>query len=104
MNEVQLVAEDWAELLQLALGLGTGGNRPRRGSCTVHQSGGRVQTRVVEHCFRLGDRVRRGRSPGRGVIVEVEFQKVGIGREDGRVLAILPSNGDARSDKIRRNH
>lgn len=30
-NEVKLVTEDWAELLRLAMSLGSGGHNPRRG-------------------------------------------------------------------------
>ena len=46
--------------------------------------------------------VRRGRrSARRRVVVEAELVSVG---GDGRALAILPGKGDARNDKIQRNH
>ena len=95
---VELMAKDWAELLQLVVGFRPSGHGPWRGlrRRTVHKSGRRAQPGVVEH--RLRHRVRRGgRSARRGVIVEAE---VSIGWGGSRALAILPGKGDARSNEI----
>jgi hypothetical protein len=105
-RNVDLVAEHRAELLQLAISLGSGGFGPRLLPRTVPELGARGQTRVVPHELRLGDNMRRGvrRDAGLVVTVEAELREVGIGEGEGGVLAMLSRKGDTRSDECCRNH
>jgi len=101
-HDVQLVAEDGADFLQLAVSLRPRRLDPRLLPRTVHELRARGETRVVPHGLRLGDNIRRGvrREARRVVAVENELGEVGIGGGEGADL----SKSDTRTDEFHRNH